>query len=850
MRLFLQSKFRTPEISTKRTEMIKKEKLHIKDGISYERFQELYNKYGEGLEEKDFAYAFLDIDDLKHATLVNGKSSQTTILAREYVSNEEFQEIRAHLIDGYGLNVVSYNKSLELYEKFGDKLSFKLFSEEILGIPEKTLKSKNLKRYPDREIPVHFEIEPGEFAIVNGTQEEIPMYVLNPLYIKDIRNRIVYEVGMQILQSIDYEKFSELYERYGTDMPEVVFAQEVLDIGARSLNRMKSPKKFSTVILQNVEVPKEYIMSLREKIALIHKLEGGQFLEYSKIHEFHKKYGPEFTERYFAVEVLDIINENYRPEGENDKVAILNTRVTNYENLRNKIIRELNLHYDDMIDYEMFTNWHQKYAPNMPEVVFAGEILDISKSNFREVKNRNVRARILLNAKLPSKTEIAEIRKRIILENKFRIKDEIEYQQVERLHALHGGIMSIEMFAVDVLLMNQQGFKVIQRDYEENKDKKDAKFKKAQVLLNYEIPLSELEELKERMKRLENLYEPKLMSARAIEDLYEEYGGVMHFTMFLQGILGVNKKTFENVKYEKHHETLVHIRERLNEEEIKELKQLLSKDLSEREISTQMEIPTALLRITIKALTEKNELSEENMLYERYKVLKKEGKNTAEILGILKISKEEISQLFERYKIEKEEEAEKERQAKRARKIQKKEDQEFKKLQCKVMKILEDYKYNEKNVETVKKYIRLCEEKFVKAENKRTVFSDNDLLFLAGCMEFIVCDYNEIITFTRICIGMNKYQFARSFISENMSNSGISKEEKEVLRILQKDIHYLLKKEEALRHIENGEEDINWIASKTGVKRADIIDMKNGINNKKLFLRSEGKRPEDDGIAI
>ena len=57
------------------------------------------------------------------------------------------------------------------------------------------------------------------------------MYVLNPLYIKDIRNRIVYEVGMQILQSIDYEKFSELYERYGTDMPEVVFAQEVLDIG-------------------------------------------------------------------------------------------------------------------------------------------------------------------------------------------------------------------------------------------------------------------------------------------------------------------------------------------------------------------------------------------------------------------------------------------------------------------------------------------------------------------------------------------------------------------------------------------------------------------------------------------
>lgn len=850
MELSLQSKLRTSEILNKRSEMIKKEKLHINDGINYERFQELYNKYGNGLEEKAFAYAFLDIDDLKYANLVKGQSSQTAILAREYVSNEDFQTIRTRLIEGYGLNVVSYNKALELYEKFGDRLSFKLFSEEILGIPEKTLKSKNLKRYPDREIPTNFDINPGEFATSNGIQEEMPMYVLNPQYINSLRIKIVYEAGMQILESIDYEQFSQLYQKYGKHMTEIVFAQEVLDIGARSLNRMKSPKKYSTVIFQNVEIPKEYISSLRNKIVLLHKLEGGQFLEYSKIQEFHRKYGPEFTERNFAVEVLEVINENYRPEGEKDKVTILNTRVTNYENLRNRIIKELNLHYDDMIDYEMFTNWHQKYAPNMPEVVFAEKILDISKSNFREVKDRNGRARILLNAKLPSKKEIKEIRKKVILENKFRIKDEIEYQQVKRLHALYGGIMSIEMFAVDILLMSQPGFKEIQRDYEKNKDKEDAKFKKAQVLLNYEIPLSELEELKERIKREENLYEPRLMSAIQIEDLYEKYGGIMHFTMFLQGILGVNKKSFENVKYEKHHETLVHIRERLNEQEIKELKQLLSKGLSEREISTQMGIPTALLRITIKALTEKNELSEENMLYERYKVLKQEGKNTAEISKILKISKDEISQLFERYKIEMEAEAEKEKEAKRARKIQKKEDEKFKELERRVMKIIDDYKYNEKNVETVKKYIGLCEEKFVKAEDKRTVFSDNDLLFLAGCMEFVVCDFSEIVIFARMCIGMNRYHFANTFISQNMDNPTIYKQEKEKLRELQRDICYAMKKERVLSHLEEGIEDVNYIAKITGVMRRDVVEMKKELENKKLFLGKSGKRPEEDSIAI
>lgn len=850
MNLFIQNKFRTSEILGKRIEMIKKEKLHIKDGISYERFLELYEKYGQGLEEKDFAYAFLDIDDLKYENLSKGKSSQTTILAREYVSNEEFQAIRTRLIDGYGLNVVSYNKSLELYKKFGDKLSFKLFAEEILGIPEKTLKSKNLKRYPDREIPVHFEIEPGEFANLNGTQDEIPMYVLDPKYINSLRNKMIYEAGMQILQSIDYEKFSELYESYGKDMSEVVFAQEVLDIGARSLNRMKSPKKFSTVILQNVEVQKEYIMSLREKIALIHKLEGGQFLEYSKIQEFHKKYGPEFTERYFAVEVLEIINENYRPDGENDKVAILNTRVTNYENLRNRLIKQLNLHYDDMIDYKMFTMWHTIYAPNMPEVVFAEKILDISKSNFREVKDREGRARILLNAKLPSKEEMARIRKRIILENNFHIKDEIEYEQIKRLHERDGGIMSIEIFAVDVLLMSRPGFKEIQRDYEENKDKKDVKLKKAQVLLNYEIPLSEIEELKERIKREENLYEPKLMSASDIEDLYERYGGVMHFTMFLQGILSVDKKVFENVKYGRHHETLVHIRERLNEDEIKELKQLLSNGLSDREISTEMGIPLVLLRTTIKLLSDSDELTEEKMLYEKYKLLRKEGKKSKEVAAILKISEEQEKQLSERYDSERKEEEEKAREEKRAARAKKKEVENFEKSEKRAKRILDDYKYTEKNVQSVREYIGLCEEKFLKAQDKKTVFSDDELLFLAACMEFVECDYKEIAMFSKICIAMEKYHFARTFIMENMNNSTIYKQQREILMTLQKNIQYAIKKQNVLNMIEDGTEDISVIAAKTGVSRKDIINIQNGVIDNRLFLGNSIKRAQEDSIAI
>ena len=333
MELSLQSKYKRREILAKRREIIEKEKLHIKDLIDPEEFSRLYSIYGSEFEQKEFAYAFLDIDNARYDTLIRGK--KVSILSREYIPKEEFKSIREKLIDIYDLKAVSYNSSIELYENFGQRLSFKLFSEEVLGIDEKTLKSRNLKRSPNREIPVNFDIEPGEYATSHSEAEEMLMYVLNPEYILNLRKRVIYEEGLHIGESIDYEKFSELYAKYGKDMSEDVFSQEVLDINARSLGRMKGPKKFSTAILQNVEIPERYITTLRDKIAMLNKLEGGQLLEYTKLQEFHRKYARELLERDFAINVLEVESESYRflPAGINSSVTILKSRETNFEAL-------------------------------------------------------------------------------------------------------------------------------------------------------------------------------------------------------------------------------------------------------------------------------------------------------------------------------------------------------------------------------------------------------------------------------------------------------------------------------------------------------------------------------------
>lgn len=280
MELSLQSKYKSKQILAKRNEMIEAEKLHIKDKIDLEQFKKLYIKYGNELEEKEFAYAFLDIDDIKYTSLAKGKNSETIILSKQYIPKEEFERIREELIEKYDLKKISYNKGLELYEKFGKVLSFKLFSEEILGIDEKKLKNQNMKRYPDKEIDVDFSIRAGEYAISKG---DMSMYVLNPEYILEIRNKIIYEEGLHIKESIDYNKFRELYDVYGKSMSEVFFATEVLDIPERSLNNIKGPKKFSTIILQNIEIPKKTIENLRNKIAILNKLEGRPIFRIFKI---------------------------------------------------------------------------------------------------------------------------------------------------------------------------------------------------------------------------------------------------------------------------------------------------------------------------------------------------------------------------------------------------------------------------------------------------------------------------------------------------------------------------------------------------------------------------------------
>lgn len=59
-----------------RESIIEKENLHIEDLISHDEFLRLYNSYGEGLTEKEFADIFLDIKDTDFYGFKEGTNRQ------------------------------------------------------------------------------------------------------------------------------------------------------------------------------------------------------------------------------------------------------------------------------------------------------------------------------------------------------------------------------------------------------------------------------------------------------------------------------------------------------------------------------------------------------------------------------------------------------------------------------------------------------------------------------------------------------------------------------------------------------------------------------------------------------
>lgn len=815
MELSLKSKFKSEAILERRRKVILDKKLHIKDMITYENFENLYMEYGYGFTREEFAQVILDIEDVKYQNLRKGKNTETTILSREYVSNEEFEKIRDRVVKEYGIKTgdkINYSQVMEMYNKHSGKLSIDLFSEEILGIPIKKLRT--LKKELSRFGNVNLDISPGKYAEENN-ENSIPMEIYNPNYINELRRNVILNENLHIGDSISYEQLKELHQKYCSFMPESMFALEILDINLTTLNRIKGPRASVTVILMDTYIPEEYIKYIRRIILTKKNLRVGQLLNYSELQKLYNEFGGVLNEKKFAFWILQI-PEKYHTElqeGLYESTTILKfEEPDDLKGMRDIIVSENKLHYDDLMEYSQFHVFHQKYAPTIPESTFAKEIFDISDASFQYMKYNGGRARILLNLPLPTKEECWKIQKRIISDNGLQIDDTINYEELTRLHSIYGGITSINIFGTEILAMNSQGVDRIKRD----------KTKSAFVLHYLEIPDAEITATKDLIMKNHNLREPRELTFAEIEELHKVYGKPMPLVMFTREILGIDRKTLNNFKKKSPESTItVRVSRELYDEELESLIQYLAQGLSELEISRKLGIRISFLREKLEELIIEGIISDDIIRDEKIRQLKKQGNSITKISESLSIPVPELKEKLEHFKGQS-------RQAKEEKKKEKEQIRKEKKVEKDARKVIENYEYNESNIQIARTYIEQCFKKFKAGE-----FQKSSMKLLRECLTFAVCDFQDILVFTEMCVNFGESRMAVAFIQENILNDGISVKEKGQLNQLKSNIMEAIKNLEAFEIVKNGIVDIATIAEITGAQEESIKRLLNSINSKK-----------------
>lgn len=420
------------ELRELRLAIAKQYNLHVDDEISKDLFSEIYEKYNINLTEDRFAYDVLGIP--KHS-LKNMKqnNSKTRIFEQEKLTEQENIEIRNKIIKEEKLkseDQIDYSRFKQLHEKYGGILSASQFAEDILDIPLSSLKN----------------IKTTNVVILKGEVPDLKTLI-------DVTNKVMDEYGLKIGDTINYSLFLEIYNKHCGNMSRKQFKEDIFDIYKEFTETNKDINK---VIMSSTTILEDYITELRNKVKLENRLCINGYIEKEKFEEIYAKYNDRLNIITFAEKILDIPNNvlYHLLKGTHKKAIMLSKETRDYEyyiQLKEKMIKEFNLHIRDFIDYTQFTALYEKYGSDLIEKEFALLMLNIDEKNYNNVKYiKGAKTRILLGEEI-SLEQIEELRK-FFKQYEGKI---INYQQFKELHTQYGGKMDELSFCEQIL-----GFKL------------------------------------------------------------------------------------------------------------------------------------------------------------------------------------------------------------------------------------------------------------------------------------------------------------------------------------------------------------------------------------------------------
>lgn len=380
-------------LELRRKTMIKEEKFHINDSITYNQFLELYSKYGSDLSEEEFAKVFLD---LKKPDLYNLKKDRCRILKKENIDEVEIAFLKLELIKRLNLTKgkeISYEELEKLYNFIPTKLSLVIFAEKVLDISSHSVScikyntTKNATMF-NKTDDIFFENKE-----ISELQKQIKESILiNRNKIQELKEAIALDRNLHIGDSITALEFDEIYEIYGKKyFSDYDFARTILGISDGKARNLINKKIDSTEIWKDEIVSLDYLLKLRKIIIQEEQLHiKDRIKTYDQFKSLYREYSGILSEEMFADEILDMSKTSYKNLKQGKTETIILSDIIVPEEFWNIVKKEIKQKEDvyggKNITYNEFLELYKKYGYITQDSDFAKNILQISQNHFSDFK--------------------------------------------------------------------------------------------------------------------------------------------------------------------------------------------------------------------------------------------------------------------------------------------------------------------------------------------------------------------------------------------------------------------------------------------------------------------------------
>ncbi len=757
---------------------------------SYDELVEIYNYTPTKMPLVMFVEKVLDVsshslsctkcNNTKNATIFNKTNDEyfdnslnpnelRKIVKQVVERKKKISKLKDEIAEDRNLHIgdeLERDKFFDIYNIYGKDFSEYDFARIVLGMTEG--KARNL---------INDKIKKAQIW-----NEEI----VGLDYLTKIREETILKEKLHINESIDYEKFKELYRKHAKILSEIDFAEEVLDISKANYKRLKRGGS-ENLILTDIEIPENFYIVAKESIKKNENVYRGKPITYEEFLRLHEKYGFVTNNLEFAKNTLEIEPEQFwvLKRGEIKTSRILKSEENDLpeevfkkavRKLRDVVIRERNLHIEDQMTGKEFLEIYEKYGFGMSQKDFGREILDIIPCRLDCIlRDDNQRTIILTNEKV-RKDEIKAIRKNVFNNSGHYTDESIDYQEFLRLYKLYGGKLSEKLFAEKVLFIGNDRLIFIRNNPGEE----------TEIFCRVKFSDAYIANLKARLIKENLLYQRQGIIPAFFEKLYKSAHTILSRLDFAKQVLEINRQNFYKFVEKNYNETCQILsvsgtkenKDKFLKWQDEKIREMLEEGYGYEEIAenTNLRIPDLMIKV--------------DNLYERkldkskisYKYLYESLKNDKTIdnsrIEDLNISPEEFEEIKEQAKQEK----------------------NLKELEERCEDIVDEVKDTKTGIKTLRKYIDLCRKIY---EEKPKKMPKATLECLQDCLEFLDDDLENSIFFIKVCITQMEYSMANELVTFYMQSDKLKVEDKSTLRELRVSIREAQRRKEDVNYREN-----------------------------------------------